>query len=130
MAQKNRKRYQRKLDVGSLVALFLLAAACAGAGCGFVKVKNAHVDCADLKRSLEQEIRGLEKELETVSTRIRTSYDRTALAAILAEKGSELQPIRISDTVSGMASEIPAGLAVAGGVDVGMTFINVENPSG
>jgi len=130
MSQKNRRRYQRKLDVGSLVSLLILGAICAGAACGFVRVKNAHVEHFDAKRSLEQEIRILEKELDSVSTRISTAFDRVTLATALAEHGSALVSIETSETLSGMPTDQPIGLAVAAPTDGDFTYINIDDPSG
>lgn len=130
MATKNRKRYQRRLDVGTLVALLVTGAVCAAGACGFVKVKNAHIECADVRRGLQQEISTLERELASVCGRIDTAYDRPALAAALKALGSELQPIRRTEAVAGTPSVEPSTVASVAGPDVGMTFINVENPSG
>ena len=130
MAKKNRKRYQRRLDVGTLVALLFIGAAFAAGACGFVQVKNAHIECADCKRSLEEEIRILEQELASVSGRIDTAYDRASLAAALRAMGSELQPIKVTHQLDGIPSDVPAAVASLAGPESGAVFINVENPSG
>ena len=130
MAQKNRKRYQRKLDVGTLVAVLLMGCAFAAGACGFVQVKNAHIECANTKRGLEQEIQILQKELDCVAGRISTAYDRPTLAAALKEVGSQLEPIRVTEKLDGMPAEVPTALASLAGPEPGMIFINVENPSG
>jgi len=131
MATKNRKRYQRRLRIGTIATLLFIGAAMAAGACVFVQVKNAHVECANTKRALEEEIRNLEKELESVSGRIETAWDRPTLSTALSEIGSELEPIRHSEYAGAQPSEIPtalASLAVPDSAD--FIFINVENPSG
>lgn len=131
MAKKNRKRYQRKLDVGTLSALLLIGAAIAAGACGFVQVKNAHIECADAKCTLEEEIANLERELECVAGRIDTAYDRPGLVTALRSAGSELCPIERAEHIDAGAVRVPAALASLAGPDAGaMILINVENPSG
>ena len=127
---RNKRRYQRRLDVGSLVALLSLGVACAGVACGFVWVKNAHVARADAKWALEQEIRVLEKEMYSVSARITTSIDRASLSRALTRHGSKLVPIESSEIYTGSPGEIPVGIAAAIPSDGDITYINVDNPSG
>ena len=115
--KKNRKRYQRRLDVLSLVALLVFGAVVAGVACGFVGIKNGHVDHSDLRRNLEDEIRVLEKEVETVELRIARGWDRRSLDSALARLGSDLVPIESSEQLAGLPAEVPAALAQRAGAD-------------
>ena len=77
---KNHKRYQRQLDVGSIISLFLLVLLAAVVACGFVGIKNAHVEHGDLRRTLEKKIALMEKEVDSMIRRLNlTEYaDRFA----------------------------------------------------
>ncbi len=130
--EKNRKRYQRRLDLRLLVGVVLLGAACAATACGFVLIKNAHVSSADARRDLEREIEGLEEELRCIDAERSAALPRHVLAAALRDSGSDLVPIEFSRRViRGDAGVPPAALAVlTGGGDRDVTIINVENPGG
>lgn len=127
---RNRKRYQRRLDVGSLVALLLLGAVGAAVACGFVGIKNAHVKRSDERRSLEDQIRVLEKEVETIDLRIASSHDRRSLQLALTDLRSELVPIESSERLAGMPATIPDGLAFGSVAESDITIIDISLPGG
>jgi hypothetical protein len=127
---RNRKRYQRRLDVGSLVALLLLGAVGATVACGFVGIKNAHVKRSDERRSLVDQIRVLEKEVETIDLRIASSHDRRALQLALTDLRSELVPIESSERLAGMPAPIPDGLAFGSVPESDITIIDISPPGG
>ena len=108
---KNRKRYQRRLDVGSIISLFSLAVVVAVVACGFVGIKNAHIERSDLRRTLEEKIVTMEKEVDTIDLRIAVLCDRRVLTASLLRYGSKLVPIMSSEELSGLPAELPEALA-------------------
>ena len=110
---KNNKRYQRQLDIGSIVSLFFLVLVTAVVACGFVGIKNAHVERGDLRRTLEQKIALMEKEVEAIDLRISTLGDRRGLADRLRNHESQLVPITRSERLPGMPEELPQALAQA-----------------
>ena len=112
---KNQKRYQRRLDVGSIVSLFLLAVVVAVVACGFVGIKNAHVERGDLRRTLEMKIVLMEKEVDSIDLRISALCDRRVLANILRKHESKLVPIMRSEELHGLPAELPQALALARG---------------
>ena len=128
--RKNRKRYQRRLDVLSLVSLLIFGAVSAAVACGFVGIKNGHVERSDAKRALIDEIRTLEKEVKTVELRIARTYERRALAGALRSLGSELVPIETSERLAGLPDEIPDGLALGGGGGAEYNLADFVSPGG
>ena len=54
---KKRKKYQRRLKVGSLLSIVVVGALVGIIACAFVIIKNAHVERSDLRRSLISEIK-------------------------------------------------------------------------
>ncbi len=127
---RNRRRYQRRLDVGSLIALLTLGAVGAAVACGFVGVKNAHVERGDLRRSLEDEIRVLEKEVEAIELRIARGRDRRSLEGALRHIGSELVPIENSESLAGRPAPIPDGLAFGGRPGSEINVTDLSPPGG
>ena len=99
---KNQKRYQRQLDIGSILSLFSLVLITAVVACGFVGIKNAHVERGDLRRTLEQEIALMKKEVESIDLLISTLCDRRLLADRLRHHESQLVPITRSEELPGM----------------------------
>ena len=108
---RNRKRYQRRLDIGSIISLFSLAVVFAVVACGFVGIKNAHVERSDQRQTLEEKISIMEKEVDTIDLRIASLCDRRVLAASLHKYGSKLVPIETSEELLGLPSELPEALA-------------------
>lgn len=109
---KNRKRYQRRLDVGSIISVFSIVVVVAVVACGFVGIKNALVERSDLRRTLEEKIATMEKEVDTIDLRIAVLCDRRELAANLLKHGSKLVPITVSEELSGLPAELPEALAL------------------
>ena len=58
---ERRKKYQRRLKIGSLFSLIVIGFIVAGTACGFVMIKNAHVERSDLRRALLSEIKLLKR---------------------------------------------------------------------
>ena len=112
---KNQKRYQRRLDVGSIVSLFLLATVVAVVACGFVGIKNAHVEHGDLRITLEKKIALMEKEVDSIDLRISALCDRRVLANNLRKHESNLVPITRSEELPGLPAALPQALALARG---------------
>lgn len=127
---RNRKRYQRQLDVGSLLSLLTIGAVAAAVACGFVGIKNARVERSDRKCSLEAEIRTLEKDVETLNQRIASGYDRRLLEGVLRDFGSALVPIESSERLAGLPVPIPDGLAFGQGREPDITIIDISFPGG
>ena len=116
---KNRKRYQRRLDVGSIISVFSIVVVVAVVACGFVGIKNAHVERSDLRRTLEEKIATMEKEVDTIDLRIAELCDRRELAANLIKYGSKLVPIITSEELSGLPAELPEALAFGNNLEPG-----------
>jgi hypothetical protein len=112
---KNHKRYQRQLDVGSIISLFLLALVAAIVACGFVGIKNAHVERGDVRRTLEKKIKLMEKEVDSIDLRISALCDRRVLASSLRQHESKLIPIMRSEELHGLPAALPQSLALAKG---------------
>ena len=112
---KNQKRYQRRLDVGSILSLLLLAAVVAVVACGFVVIKNAHVERGDVRRTLEKKIALMEKEVDSIDLRISALCDRRVLANSLRKHESKLVPIIRSEELSGLPAVVPQAVALARG---------------
>ena len=110
---KNQKRYQRQLDIGSIISLFFLVLVTAVVACGFVGIKNAHVERGDLRRTLEQEIALMKKEVESIDLLISTLCDRRLLADRLRHHESQLVPITRSEELPGMPERVSQTLAHA-----------------
>ena len=110
---KNQKRYQRQLDIGSILSLFSLVLITAVVACGFVGIKNAHVERGDLRRTLEQKIALMKKEVDSVDLLISTLCDRRLLADRLRHHDSQLVPITRSEKLPGMPDRLSQTLAHA-----------------
>lgn len=126
---KNRKRYQRSLNIGVIVSVLFFGVVAASVACGFVFIKNAHVKRANVKRHLEDEIRGLQKEVETIGLRVSRAHDRQSLANRLGQMESALVPIQASEMLTGMP-DIPVGLALTKGRDSDFYPAVSSTPSG
>ncbi len=112
---KNQKRYHRRLDVGSICSLLLLAGGVAVVACGFVGIKNAHVARGDLRVTLEKNIALMEKEVGSIDLRISELCDRRELAIRLRKHESNLVPIIRSEELHGLPASLPQALALASG---------------
>ena len=112
---KNHKRYQRRLDVGSIISLFFLALVSAVVACGFVGIKNAHVERGDMRRTLEKKIKIMEKEVDSIDLRISALCDRRVLASGLRQHESKLIPIVRSEELQGLPAAVQQALALAKG---------------
>ncbi len=128
---RNHKRYQRRLDVGSLLSLLALGVIVTTVACGFVGgIKNARVERGDRRCSLEAEIRVLEKDVATLDQRIASGYDRRLLEGALRDLGSALVPIESSERLAGLPAPIADGLAFGHGREPGITIIDISFPGG
>lgn len=127
---KKRKKYQRRLKVGSLLSIVVVGALVGIIACAFVIIKNAHVERSDLRRSLISEIKLLEKKVQTVELRVETLRDRRALAGALKDSGTRLIPIQNSFSIRGDSTEFQDSRVLGLSPDPGVTIINLDRPGG
>jgi len=127
---KKRKKYQRRLKVGSLLSIVVLGAFVGIIACAFVVIKNAHVERSDLRRALLSEIKLLEKKVQTVELRVETLRDRRALAGALKESGTKLIPIQNSFSLTPENNNPDTSRVLGISSDSGVTIINLDRPSG
>ena len=130
---KKRKKYQRRLKVGSLLSIVVVGALVGIIACAFVIIKNAHVERSDLRRALISEIKLLEKKVQTVELRVETLRDRRALAGALKDSGTRLIPIQNSFSIGGNSSNssnFEDSRVLGLSSDPGVTIINLDRPGG
>lgn len=130
---KKRKKYQRRLKVGSLLSIVVVGALVGIIACAFVIIKNAHVERSDLRRALISEIKLLEKKVQTVELRVETLRDRRALAGALKDSGTKLIPIQNSFSIggnSGNSGDFEDSRVLGLSSDPGVTIINLDRPGG
>lgn len=127
---KKRKKYQRRLKVGSLLSIVVVGALVGIIACAFVIIKNAHVERSDLRRALISEIKLLEKKVQTVELRVETLRDRRALAGALKDSGTKLIPIQKSFSIGGNSSNFEDSRVLGLSSDPGVTIINLDRPGG
>ena len=127
---KKRKKYQRRLKVGSLLSIVVVGALVGIIACAFVIIKNAHVERSDLRRALISEIKLLEKKVQTVELRVETLRDRRALAGALKDSGTKLIPIQNSFSIRGDSTEFQDSRVLGLSPDPGVTIINLDRPGG
>ena len=127
---KKRKKYQRRLKVGSLLSIVVVGALVGIIACAFVIIKNAHVERSDLRRALISEIKLLEKKVQTVELRVETLRDRRALACALKDSGTKLIPIQNSFSIGGNSSNFEDSRVLGLSSDPGVTIINLDRPGG
>ena len=127
---KKRKKYQRRLKVGSLLSIVVVGALVGIIACAFVIIKNAHVERSDLRRALISEIKLLEKKVQTVELRVETLRDRRALAGALKDSGTRLIPIQNSLSIGGNSSNFEDSRVLGLSSDPGVTIINLDRPGG
>ena len=127
---KKRKKYQRRLKVGSLLSIVVVGALVGIIACAFVIIKNAHVERSDLRRLLISEIKLLEKKVQTVELRVETLRDRRALAGALKDSGTKLIPIQNSFSIRGDSTEFQDSRVLGLSPDPGVTIINLDRPGG
>ena len=127
---KKRKKYQRRLKVGSLLSIVVVGALVGIIACAFVIIKNAHVERSDLRRALISEIKLLEKKVQTVELRVETLRDRRALAGALKDSGTRLIPIQNSFSIGGNSSNFEDSRVLGFSSDPGVTIINLDRPGG
>ena len=127
---KKRKKYQRRLKVGSLLSIVVVGALVGIIACAFVIIKNAHVERSDLRRALISEIKLLEKKVQTVELRVETLRDRRALAGALKDSGTRLIPIQNSFSIGGNSSNFEDSRVLGLSPDPGVTIINLDRPGG
>ena len=127
---KKRKKYQRRLKVGSLLSIVVVGALVGIIACAFVIIKNAHVERSDLRRALISEIKLLEKKVQTVELRVETMRDRRALAGALKDSGTKLIPIQKSFSIGGNSSNFEDSRVLGLSSDPGVTIINLDRPGG
>ena len=127
---KKRKKYQRRLKVGSLLSIVVVGALVGIIACAFVIIKNAHVERSDLRRALISEIKLLEKKVQTVELRVETLRNRRALAGALKDSGTKLIPIQKSFSIGGNSSNFEDSRVLGLSSDPGVTIINLDRPGG
>ena len=127
---KKRKKYQRRLKVGSLLSIVVVGALVGIIACAFVIIKNAHVERSDLRRALISEIKLLEKKVQTVELRVETLRDRRALAGALKDSGTKLIPIQNSFSIRGDSNKFQDSRVLGLSPDPGVTIINLDRPGG
>jgi len=125
---ERRKKYQRRLKIGSLFSLIVIGFIVAGTACGFVMIKNAHVERSDLRRALLSEIKLLEKKVQTVGLRVETLRDRRALSNALKYYDSKLIPITNSHILRSGTEQSSTSAAVKINADSEITFIDIDRP--
>ena len=127
---ERRKKYQRRLKVGSLCSLIVIGFIVAGTACAFVMIKNAHVERSDVRRALLSKIKLQEKKVQTVGLRVETLRDRRALSNALKDYNSKLIPITNSHIIRVKKAQPPTSAAVKVNADTEITFIDIDRPSG
>jgi len=127
---ERRKKYQRRLKIGSLFSLIVIGFIVAGTACGFVMIKNAHVERSDLRRALLSEIKLLEKKVQTVGLRVETLRGRRALSNALKYYDSKLIPITNSHILRSGTEQSSTSTAVKINTDSEITFIDIDRPGG
>ncbi len=127
---ERRKKYQRRLKVGSLCSLIIIGFIVAGTACAFVMIKNAHVERSDVRRALLGEIKLQEKKVQTVGLRVETLRDRRALSNALKDYNSKLIPITNSHIIRVKKAQSSTSAAVKVNADTEITFIDIDRPSG
>ncbi|HIG84467.1 MAG TPA: hypothetical protein EYG40_06990 [Verrucomicrobia bacterium] len=127
---ERRKKYQRRLKVGSLCSLIIIGFIVAGTACAFVMIKNAHVERSDVRRALLSEIKIQEKKVQTVGLRVETLRDRRALSNALKDYNSKLIPITNSHIIRAKKAQSSTSIAMKIKADTEITFINIDRPGG
>ena len=127
---EKRKRYQRRLKLATLVYLVLFGTVVAVIACGFVAIKNAHIERSNLRRILLSKIKLQEKKVETVGLRVETLRNRRALANALKYYRSRLIPIEKSYVLRSRQLEPPVSLVLGGKVNPEISLIDIKRPGG
>jgi uncharacterized membrane protein len=127
---ERRKKYQRRLKVGSLCSLIIIGFIVAGTACAFVMIKNAHVERSDVRRALLSEIKIQEKKVQTVGLRVETLRDRRALSNALKDYNSKLIPITNSHIIGAKKAQSSTPIAMKIKADTEITFIDIDRPGG
>ena len=127
---ERRKKYQRRLKVGSLCSLIIIGFIVAGTACAFVMIKNAHVERSDVRRALLSEIKIQEKKVQTVGLRVETLRDRRALSNALKDYNSKLIPITNSHIIRAKKAQSSTSIAMKIKADTEITFIDIDRPGG
>ena len=125
---ERRKKYQRRLKVGSLCSLIIIGFIVAGTACAFVMIKNAHVERSDVRRALLSEIKLQEKKIQTVGLRVETLRDRRALSNALKDYNSKLIPITNSHIIGAKKAQSSTSIAMKIKADTEITFIDIDRP--
>lgn len=79
--------------MAGLVRWVLLAATVGTIGASFVLVRNGHVSDGDIILGYEEEIRGLDREIEMLELRVVEQMNRDKIAGGLSRYGSNLKPV-------------------------------------
>jgi|GEM_PF-1604179 uncharacterized membrane protein len=127
---ERRKKYQRRLKVGSLCSLIIIGFIVAGTACAFVMIKNAHVERSDVRRAFLSEIKIQEKKVQTVGLRVETLRDRRALSNALKDYNSKLIPITNSHIIRAKKAQSSTSIAMKIKADTEITFIDIDRPGG
>ena len=125
---ERRKKYQRRLKVGSLCSLIIIGFIVAGTACAFVMIKNAHVERSDVRRALLSEIKLQEKKIQTVGLRVETLRDRRALSNALKDYNTKLIPITNSHIIGAKKAQSSTSIAMKIKADTEITFIDIDRP--
>lgn len=91
--KKSANRNHQKNEMAGLVRWVLLAATIGTIGASFVLVRNRHVSDGDRILAFEQEIRGLDREIEMLELRVDGQMNRDEIAGGLSRYGSALKPV-------------------------------------
>lgn len=90
---RKRNRYKNSLGVFGLIRWVLVVTILGITGSSYVYIKNQHVVKSNLKKSLEEEIKALDREIETTELRSASMMDRVAIQRKLDFTGSNLRKI-------------------------------------
>ncbi len=91
--RRKRNRYKNSLNLSALVRWVSLVALLGIMATSYVYIKNQHVSKSDRKKNFEEEIKQLEREIETIELKLASRMDRPNIHRALQFAGSELSKI-------------------------------------
>ena len=104
---------QQRMEMAGLVRWVLLAATVGTIGASFVLVRNRHVSDGDMILAYEEEVRGLDREIEMLELRVVEQMNRDEISGGLNRYGSNLKPVDATRVLTIRPDEDLDGAAVA-----------------